>query len=178
MSNWCHFSFPASFMGHNLNSRSDGREEFCFLLRKYGGRDGRNGTQLWVQLTLEQDKFELHWSTYRFFSKKKKKVAPHYLQLIESKDEELQLQRANCKVITRLGALKPVLFRVNCIDSAGRGIPQTSFLPCWVRDHTLQISLVGIHLPMQETCVWSLVWEDSTCHGATNSPITTTEPVF
>ena len=114
-----------------------------------------------------------------FFQKKKKStIAPHYLQLIESKDEELQLQRANCKVITRLGALKPVLFRVNCIDSAGRGIPQTSFLPCWVRDHTLQISLVGIHLPMQETCVWSLVWEDATCHGATNSPITTTEPVF
>ena len=25
---------------------------------------------------------------------------------------------------------------------------------------------LGIHLPMQETQVWSLVWEDPTCHGA------------
>ena len=26
-----------------------------------------------------------------------------------------------------------------------------------------------IHLPMQGTCIWSLVWEDPTCHRATRS---------
>ena len=26
---------------------------------------------------------------------------------------------------------------------------------------------LGIHLPMQGTRVWALVWEDPTCHGAT-----------
>ena len=25
----------------------------------------------------------------------------------------------------------------------------------------------GVHLPMQETWVWSLIWEDPTCHRAT-----------
>ena len=31
----------------------------------------------------------------------------------------------------------------------------------------LVVQWIRIHLPIQETGVWSLVWEDSTCHGAT-----------
>ena len=29
------------------------------------------------------------------------------------------------------------------------------------------VQWIGIHLPIQGTWVWSLVWKDSTCHGAT-----------
>ena len=34
---------------------------------------------------------------------------------------------------------------------------------------TLVVQWIRIHLPVQETCVWSLVQEGPTCHGATKS---------
>ena len=39
----------------------------------------------------------------------------------------------------------------------------------WRKASTESIDLqwIRVHLPMQGTQVWSLVWEDSTCHGAT-----------
>ena len=38
------------------------------------------------------------------------------------------------------------------------------------------VQWIRIHLPMQRTQVRSLVWEDSTCHGATKPECL--EPVF
>ena len=35
---------------------------------------------------------------------------------------------------------------------------------CWT---SLVVQWMGIHLPIQGTSVQFLVWEDSTCHGAT-----------
>ena len=46
-----------------------------------------------------------------------------------------------------------------------------------VKNKTTKTSLVvqwlKILLPMQGTRVWSLVWEDPTCHGATRASVAT-----
>ena len=59
----------------------------------------------------------------------------------------------------------PLPLIIIAVDFSGR--------PQWLR----------IHLPVQETQVWSLVWEDSTCHRATkpmhhNYSACTLEPIF
>ena len=112
----------------------------------------------------------MHWSIHRLKQNKKPcTAAPHWLQLVESKDEELQLQRASCKVKTRLGTLRPVLFK-----------GQLYFL-CWERRPSNQSSSLpserpypgdfagGSPLPVQETWVWSPAWEGSARLGAADS---------
>ena len=37
----------------------------------------------------------------------------------------------------------------------------------WLYRTFLMVQWIRIHLPMKGTWVWPLVWEDSTCHGAT-----------
>ena len=45
-----------------------------------------------IQLTLEQHKFELHRSTYRWISSVVNTTVPHNLQLVETLDEKMQIQ--------------------------------------------------------------------------------------
>ena len=40
------------------------------------------------------------------------------------------------------------------------------------------VQYLGIHLPMQEIPVQSLVWEDLICHGAAKPVVTTAEPAY
>lgn len=58
-----------------------------------------------TQLILEQPEFELHWSTYMWilFNKPHATVS-HDMQLVESTDRELWIQRADGNVIGRFSA--------------------------------------------------------------------------
>ena len=55
--------------------------------------------------------------------------------------------------------MKPVYAKVKRVERRGKGefYLKTSLVAQWLR----------IRLPMQETWVRSLVWEDPTCRGAT-----------
>ena len=72
---------------------------------------------LYLQLTLEQYRFELHRSTYmQFFPNKY--VLPYYtIWLVESADTEPRIQRAHCKAVHRFltaggrWPLTPALFK-------------------------------------------------------------------
>ena len=44
---------------------------------------------------------------------------------------------------------------------------QATIYQNWRARTSLVVQWLRIHVPMQGTCVWSLVWEDLTCHSAT-----------